>query len=81
MFLLDILSPRTWLVTSVESINRSRQVSGTSDHGEDAVNCSHRMSVMVCFHQPSYEIAELMTQRGRQQDSSCLGRSGGQCSR
>src|ERR1700726_2178408 len=28
-----------------------------------------------CFHQPSYKIAGLMTQRGRQQVSSCPGRS------
>src|ERR1700737_1320690 len=28
-----------------------------------------------CFHQPSYKIAGLMAQRGRQQVSSCPGRS------
>jgi hypothetical protein len=33
------------------------------------------------LHQPSCKIAGLMTQHGRPQDSSCLGRSGGHYSR
>ena len=39
---LDIPSPRTWLTTPVESTKRSRQVFGTSDPAECAVNCSYR---------------------------------------
>jgi hypothetical protein len=52
VFLLDILSPRTWPITPVESTTRSCQVFGTSDSAAGAVNCSHRMSAMVCLQQP-----------------------------
>ena len=39
---LDFSSPRTWLTTPVESTKRSRQVFGTSDPAECAVNCFYR---------------------------------------
>src|SRR5216683_7009372 len=44
---LDFSSPRTWLTTPVESTKRSRQVFGTSDLAECAVNCSYRSTALI----------------------------------
>src|SRR5258708_2290998 len=44
---LDIPSPRTWLTTPVESTKRSRQVFGTSDPAECAVNCFYRSTAFI----------------------------------
>jgi hypothetical protein len=54
-FFCNLTPSETWLITPVESTNQSRQVSGTSDHGEGAVNCAlhilkKRRSPVVFYH-------------------------------